>query len=227
MSLTKRRMQFLRKLMDLYQKTKLPIHYEALAKSVGVSKWTAYDMLKEIEKLGFVSRSYEVNPKETGRSQVMFVPTSKASELLESQLRNDVFDPAEWNRTVANLSKLLKDLKHVSLQEALRKMTDEISKMNKRLHYCAYTMGLLLVHLKKLGGKTESLIRQTMQKAPSKESGITMFIGTVLGTAIQTLNEEVSAEISELASRLLKSVKDLSREESEVLYDFLEKATVS
>jgi hypothetical protein len=222
-ALTKRRLQFLHKLMDLYQKTNLPIHYEALAKSIGVSKWTAYDMLKEIEKLGFISRSYEVNSKETGRSQVVFVPTSKASELF-NQPRSEAFDLTDWNKTVANISKLLKDLKNTGLNEALRKMIDEIVKMNTRIHFCAYMIGLLLVYLKKLGGKTESLIQHIVRKAPSKESGMTMFIGTVMGTAIQTLNEDLGHEITELVSKLLKSISDLSREEKDMLADFLERS---
>lgn len=223
MELTRRRMQFLHKLIDLYQKTNLPIHYEALARSIGVSKWTAYDMLKEIEKLGFVSRSYEVNAKETGRSQVVFVPTSKAKELF-IHLRGESLDRAEWERTTANISRLLKDLKNTGINEALRKMIDEISKMNTRLHFCAYMIGLLMVYLKKLGGKTEALIRHIVQKAPTKESGMTMFIGTVLGTAIQTLNDDLGLEISELVSQLLKSIADLSGEEKEMLSDFLRDA---
>ncbi|GAB2674318.1 Lrp/AsnC family transcriptional regulator [Paenibacillus thermoaerophilus] len=222
MSLTKRRLQFLHKLMDLYQKTNLPIHYETLAKAIGVSKWTAYDMLKEIEKLGFISRSYEVNTKETGRSQVVFVPTAKASELF-SQPRSESFDLADWNRTVTHISRLLKDLKHTGLNEALRKMIDEIWNTNTRLKFCAYMIGLLLVYLKKLGGKTESLIRHMVQKAPSKETGMTMFIGSVLGTIIQTMNDDLGLEITELVSKLLKSVADLSREEKEWLSDILER----
>ncbi|MBY6273613.1 MAG: DNA-binding protein, partial [Bacillaceae bacterium] len=39
MILTERRKQFLRKLVDLYQKTNVPVHYETLAKYIGVSKW--------------------------------------------------------------------------------------------------------------------------------------------------------------------------------------------
>lgn len=223
MSLTKRRLQFLHKLTDLYRKTNLPIHYETLAKSIGVSKWTAYDMLKEIEKLGFISRSYEVNAKETGRSQVVFVPTSKALDLFD-QPRSETFDPADWKKTVGNLSRLLKDLKNRSLNEALRKMIDEISKRNTRIHFCAYAIGLLMMYLKKLGGKTESLIHHSVQKAPSKETGMTMFIGTVLGTAIQTLNDDLGIEVTELVSKLLKSIADLSGEEKEKLSDFLSEA---
>ncbi|GIQ65059.1 hypothetical protein PACILC2_36270 [Paenibacillus cisolokensis] len=85
-------------------------------------------------------------------------------------------------------------------------------------------IGLLLVYLKKLGGKTESLIQHIVRKAPSKESGMTMFIGTVMGTAIQTLNEDLGHEITELVSKLLKSISDLSREEKDMLADFLERS---
>ncbi len=51
-SLTERRKQFLQKLLDLYRRTNLPVHYESVAQALGVSKWTAYDMLKALEKLG-------------------------------------------------------------------------------------------------------------------------------------------------------------------------------
>lgn len=152
MSLTKRRLQFLHTLVELYQKTKLPIHYEALAKSLGVSKWTAYDMLKEIEKLGFITRSYEVNTKVTGRSQVVFVPTDKASDLF-NQSRNELVDLVDWKKTVENISGLLKDLNNTGPNEAVRKIWAEIPEASVRINFCAYIIGLLLMYLKKLGGK--------------------------------------------------------------------------
>ncbi|NTZ19170.1 Lrp/AsnC family transcriptional regulator [Paenibacillus sp. JMULE4] len=223
MPLTKRRLQFLHKLMDLYQKTNLPIHYEALAASLGVSKWTAYDMLKEIEKLGFISRSYEVNTKETGRSHVVFVPTAKASDLFR-QSRNETFNVEDWKKTVDNIAALLKDLRNSSLNESIRKMLDEIPKVSTRINFCAYIIGLFLMYLKKLGGKTESLIYHIVQKAPSKETGMTMFVGTVLGTAIQTINDELGLEITELVSKFLQSIEELSGEEKEMLSAFLSEA---
>ncbi|MGG2199930.1 Lrp/AsnC family transcriptional regulator [Paenibacillus validus] len=209
--------------MDLYQKTNLPIHYEALATSLGVSKWTAYDMLKEIEKLGFISRSYEVNTKETGRSQVVFVPTTKASDLFK-QARNETFNVADWKKTVDHIATLLRDLKNRSLNESIRKMLDEIPKVSTRINFCAYIIGLLLMYLKKLGGKTESLVHHIVHKAPSKETGMTMFVGTVLGTAIQTMNDELGLEITELVSQFLKSIEELSGEEKEMLSVFLSEA---
>ncbi|AET58770.1 MarR family transcriptional regulator [Paenibacillus terrae] len=225
MPLTKRRLQFLHTLVELYQKTNLPIHYEALAKSLGVSKWTAYDMLKEIEKLGFITRSYEVNAKVTGRSQVVFVPTDKASDLF-NQSRNELVDLVDWKKTVQNISGLLKDLNNTSLNEAVRKIWTEIPETSVRIHFCAYIIGLLLMYLKKLGGKAGPWIQQIVLTAPSKEMGMTMFVGTVLGMAVQTINDELGLEITELVSRFLQSISDLSDEEKELLYDFLSEAFV-
>ncbi|WP_328801579.1 Lrp/AsnC family transcriptional regulator [Paenibacillus sp. LX16] len=223
MSLTKRRLQFLHTLVELYQKTKLPIHYEALAKSLGVSKWTAYDMLKEIEKLGFITRSYEVNTKVTGRSQVVFVPTDKASDLF-NQSRNELVDLVDWKKTVENISGLLKDLNNTGPNEAVRKIWAEIPEASVRINFCAYIIGLLLMYLKKLGGKRGPLIQRIVLTAPSKEMGMTMFVGTVLGMALQTMNDELGLEITELVSRFLQSISDLSDEEKGLLSDFLSEA---
>jgi DNA-binding MarR family transcriptional regulator len=221
--LTRRRMQFLQKLVDLYQKTNLPIHYETLAQALGVSKWTAYDMLKEIEKLGYLSRSYEVNTKETGRSQVVYVPTVKAAELFE-QKRSEAFDPMEWKVTIAKITKLLARLKSTPLSDALQKMLEETSKVSTRIDFCAYIIGLLLMYLRKLEVKNEYLIHHLVSRAPNKETGMIVFVGTVLGTAIQTLNDEIGVELSELVSQYLKSIADLTEMEKELLSDFLIKA---
>lgn len=180
-------------------------------------------MLKEIEKLGFISRSYEVNPKETGRSQVVFVPTTKALDLF-NQIRHESFNVADWKKTVDHIANLLKDLKNRSLNESVRKILDEIPKASTRIDFCTYIIGVLLIYLKKLGGKTESLIHRIVHKAPSKEMGMTIFVGTVLGTAIQTMNDELGIEITELVSRFLKSIEELSGEEKEMLSAFLSEA---
>ncbi|GER68637.1 hypothetical protein BpJC4_31080 [Weizmannia acidilactici] len=223
MPLTKRRLQFLHKLMELHQKTNLPIHYEALAQSMGVSKWTAYDMLKEIEKQGFISRSYEVNNKETGRSQVVFIPTSKAWDLFK-KARNETIDLTDWEKTVENILGLLKNLNNCSLKDATKIILDEIPNISTRINFCAYIIGLFVMYLKKLGNKTESLIHRIFQKAPNKEMGMTMFVGTVLGTIIDTMNDDLGVEIVDLVSKFLQLIAGLSDEEKDMLSDFLSSA---
>ncbi|MBE3555043.1 MAG: Lrp/AsnC family transcriptional regulator, partial [Thermicanus sp.] len=102
MILTERRKQFLQKLIDLYQMTNLPVHYETLAHALGVSKWTAYDMMRELEKQGYLSRDYALHPGEIGRSQIVFQPTEKASELFNLK-RSEGINPEEWHITKKEL----------------------------------------------------------------------------------------------------------------------------
>lgn len=224
-SLTKRRLQFLNHLVEMYRKTKLPIHYEALARSLGVSKWTAYDMMKKMEQLGFITRSYETNPNETGRSQVVFVPTGKAEELFSSS-GDQSLDESEWKGMAAALKERLRELSYFSLQDSLRNMLEEAERSHSSIQFCASAMGVLTVHLKKLGGKTEQLIRNMMDKAPDRDMGIAVFIGTALGSAIHSVNEELEQEASELAARLMQAISDLTGREKELLVAFLREALV-
>lgn len=223
MPLTKRRLQLLDKLVELYQRTSLPIHYETLARSLGVSKWTAYDMLKEVEKLGFVTRSYEVNSKETGRSQVVFSPTVKASELFK-QNRSEAINREDWEQTVDHIRNLLKSVKTGNINDLIREMMNEIPSKASSIEFCGYILGLLLVYLKKLGGKTETLIRLVVSKTPNREDGTLMFVGTVLGTIIQTINDELGNEFTELVSEFLRIMDQLPSQEQRLLSKMLHEA---
>lgn len=223
MQLTKRRLQFLDKLVELYQRTRLPIHYETLATSLDVSKWTAYDMMREMEKQGFVSRSYEVNSKETGRSQVVFSPTEQATDLFK-QSREDNYDSSDWEHTTAHIRKLLGSVKDSNVNEVIRKVMNEISSKASNLEFCGYILGLLLVYIKKLGDKTEHLVTVLVSKRLHSESGILLFVGTVLGTIIQTINEEMGNELTELVSKFLDTLNRLSNNEQRMLSDLLHEA---
>ncbi|GGG07576.1 Lrp/AsnC family transcriptional regulator [Paenibacillus aceti] len=223
MKLTKRRLQFLDKLVELYQRTRLPIHYETLALSLGVSKWTAYDMMKEMEKQGFVSRSYEVNSKETGRSQVVFAPTDQATDLFSAS-RADHYDPTDWEHTVTQIRKLLNSVKDSNVNEVIRKVMNEISSKASNMEFCGYILGLLLVYIKKLGAKTESLISLLVTKKLHTQGGILLFVGTVMGTVIQTMNEELGNELAELVSKFLDTLDRLTHQEQRLLSDMLQEA---
>lgn len=223
MFLTERRKQFLQKLIDLYQKTNVPVHYETLAKALGVSKWTAYDMLKEIEKLGYLVRDYAVNPGETGRSQIVFMPTAKASNLFE-QKRSEAINPEEWQETKTKVLQFIRHRKSYNFNDTIQKVLVELPKVQVHLTFCAFIVGLLLVYLHKLGEKTEALIKNLIQHAPTSDMRITVFVGTVFGTIIQSVNDDIGIEVTRLVDRYLKAITDLSEQEKGMLSDFLEEA---
>lgn len=220
MDLTARKKQFLDKLMDLYQQTKLPVHYKTLAKKIGVSKWTAYDMVKELEKLKYLNRDYALKPGETGRSQVVYMPTEKAFNLF-IEARIGEITLTEWEETKANVKNHLENRGESNHSDAIQRILADISKTKTHITFCAYIIGLLLLHLKGLGKKTDTLVKNLVHKSPTSRMKLTMFVGTTAGTIIQNLNDDIGVEVTELISRYLAYIHTLSDNEKELLTEFL------
>ncbi len=84
MELTRRQETFIRNLVDLYSEQAEPIHYSLLAERLGVSPFTAYDMLRRLEERGYARSDYhlEEGKRQPGRSIIVFVPTPKAHALM-------------------------------------------------------------------------------------------------------------------------------------------------
>src|SRR5574341_275642 len=99
MELTGRQREFLGKFLDLYHAAQEPLHYSQVAKALGVSSITAYDMLKLLEQRRLVRADYHLPNREQGpgRSSIVFAPTSKAHALF-ARLAGDDWDEAEWSQ---------------------------------------------------------------------------------------------------------------------------------
>jgi len=100
MQLTSRQTEFLGALVDIYREQDKPVHYVDLATRLGVSKWTAYDMMRALEKRGAVTREYALGEHacDGGRSQVLFRPTDRGRDMLV-ELAGGRFDDEEWEET--------------------------------------------------------------------------------------------------------------------------------
>ena len=85
MKLTARQEAFLQNLIMLYQSDATPVHYTVLAEQLDVNRYTAYDMLKVLEKKGYVASQYRAKEGHSGpgRSEIVFAPTEKANHLFQ------------------------------------------------------------------------------------------------------------------------------------------------
>ena len=63
MKLTRRQEEFIKNLVDLNQEFNGPIHYSVLAERLGVSPFTAYDMLCMLEEKGVVGKANGSKPR--------------------------------------------------------------------------------------------------------------------------------------------------------------------
>ena len=76
MKLTRRQLEFIENLVDLTREVDGPIHYSMLAERLGVSPFTAYDMLRLLEEKGMVMSEYQVAEGKSGpgRAERLFCP---------------------------------------------------------------------------------------------------------------------------------------------------------
>jgi len=86
MKLTRRQEDFIHKMLDLYRELQGPIHYTVMAERLGVSRFTAYDMLRLLEEKGLVISEYQLAESKSGpgRSEVVFIPSPEAHRLFAS-----------------------------------------------------------------------------------------------------------------------------------------------
>lgn len=77
--LTRRQAQFVAHLIDLNRDLDGPIHYSVLAEDLGVSPFTAYDMLRLLEEKGLVTSVYQMPEDKNGpgRSERVFYATEQ------------------------------------------------------------------------------------------------------------------------------------------------------
>jgi len=85
--LTARQKEFLDVLKEL-GKDKRGVHYTEVATHLGVSKWTAYDILSEMVEKGYVRVKREKKGSSKGRAKVLFFPNEpeKSENLWEHYL---------------------------------------------------------------------------------------------------------------------------------------------
>jgi DNA-binding PadR family transcriptional regulator len=77
--LTRRQAEFVERLIALNRDLERPIHYSVLAEDLGVSPFTAYDMLRLLEEKGLVTSVYQL-PEDRGgpgRAERVFYATDK------------------------------------------------------------------------------------------------------------------------------------------------------
>lgn len=84
LNLTPRRQETLATLQRLNLQAGSAVHYSLVASSMRISAWTAYGLLRELERMGLVARSYALEPGKRlgGRSRILFAAARQAGPAL-------------------------------------------------------------------------------------------------------------------------------------------------
>ncbi len=184
MKLTHRQETFILRLLDLCREYKGPIHYSTLAERVGVSPFTAYDMLRLLEDKGFVTSEYriEVGKSTVGRSEIVFLPTQLTYNRF-AELTKGV-DLNNWENVKSHFMKriLAGDIRDLELAEALIARIPPDAP--ETLRYCFEVITLLFLRLGKNTGRKVLVERmpQMLEWGESlSKSGLIILGGFILG----------------------------------------------
>jgi len=110
MKLTGRQKEFLGNFLDMYREAKQPVHYSEVARKLGVSNPSAYEMLRILESYGLVESRYVLKRegKDRGRSTVVFSPTPLAEEVM-AQLAGESWQKGEWEEVKGRILQSLRE----------------------------------------------------------------------------------------------------------------------
>lgn len=222
MSITQRRKEFLQKIVNLFHQTGLPVHYATVAQALGVSKWTAYDILKELEKQGLLYSEYILNrfEKTPGRSMVVFRPTEKAIKLLSQA--GDHFP--EWHVVRERLLNMFDNIKNLSPRKIKEELLEEMSSIELPVIFGAYTIALLIAHIHEIKFHMTPTLPQLLQLAPKPELLLSLFAGSVIGTMLKNMKDNLNNKIITCIQRFVEYISECSAPERKLLAGFLKEA---
>jgi len=228
MAITRRRQEFLESIKLIYEQTKLPVHYATIAQKLGISVWSAYDMLKELEKGGYLSSEYLLSKeKSVGRSQIVFSPTSKAFKVI-AECENLPVDIEEWHKTKEAILQKIGELKKISSTRLVKEITKEFSKAEVPFDYCAYLIAFFLLYIKTVGGKSKKFAEKLVKTVSQPQAGLQMLPGIVFGIfAKKVSNINLIKQLSKLIGNYQYHLAKISLAEHELLMDFMEEVAKS
>lgn len=192
MELTRRQEEFLRTLLDLYHEQQEPLHYSALAERLGVSRFTAYDMLRLLEEKGFATSAYQLAEDKSGpgRSEVVYQPTERAHALM-ARLTGEV-ESEDWEAVKEHILARVRKAGSGTLgesdlaEEMLARVPPDEPEI---LRYCVEVMTVIALRLRRRAGR-QLLLDYLGELLPAQEEVCRANLSLLGGFALGILAEE-------------------------------------
>jgi hypothetical protein len=228
--LTPRQRAFLDKLLELYRERREPVHYSDVAKRLGVNRFSAYDMLKVLEKKGFATSSYalEAGHSGPGRSMIVFAPAAQGSTMMAAGAVDDRLDD-DWFGVRERVLKKLREAQEANRREVLNDLMARLPEAKAPLAFCAQMIGALLLNMGRVRARSGELnpFRALAAFRVSDSAGLETLAGLSVGATLSA-DEESSSSITrrllDQAQRYQTSLARLSEEARSALAQFLEEA---
>ncbi|MGI6660478.1 MAG: hypothetical protein ACOX34_02105 [Bacillota bacterium] len=223
MKLSKRRFEFLETLAYLVNQEGAPVHYIDVSKEMAVSKWTAYDMMRQLAEDGLVEASYSLTLRFARPFTSLVQSYAKGFNLVESehmrsrdrQLTAGPDD--EWSRVRDDL---LNKIHMASDRETAHLLDLTKSKYNSSpLAYCAALLSLLIIEAKRKGLDLVAL-RGILEIGSEKGMTLPLFAGLLMGGLLVRGARKMLPDIENLIHSFSHQSKQLEQANQDMLLEF-------
>jgi DNA-binding MarR family transcriptional regulator len=222
--LTRRQQEFLGKLLDLYHQEGESIHYSVLAKSLGVGKVTAYEMLRLLEDRGLVHSEFQ-RPEDRigpGRSTVVFRPTALAASTF-SDLAGGGWDEDEWEQAKHRVLEQLRAGKVGGYETLLNDLLARLPGQRSPIIYLAEMITAIVLGLHSLKDVAEahSLMRILRNLGLPGEVGLSALAGFGASLSlVERVNRQVATVLLKQTKKYQTVLSEMSAENQRRLAEF-------
>lgn len=187
--LTRRQEEFVRSLLDLYGELKEPFHYSELAERLGVSRFTAYDMLRVLEEKGIVASRYQLDDERSGpgRSAVVYEPTERARRVLDHIVGHRGAD--DWDLVTARLLQQVDEGELGDADLAREMLARTPPEEPPTLRYCIEVMTVAALRFRRHEAR-ERLLAQGQALADASEGNCRAALSLLGGFALGVLGDD-------------------------------------
>ncbi len=220
MGITERRIEFIKALSELNKRYNKPVHYSLVAETLGVSKWTAYDLLTALKDEGYVECVYNLNEK-GGRSTLAFRVTPKGERLVSAEERKE-----NLNKIVEEVKNRLSVFNRLSLNEILQVDLNDTYTIKSPLLRALNISTILFIISQKLSINWDNVSStyKTLSASIDPQSGLlgltALFIGIIVAKAgLSKYSNIINPKINALLNRYKEILNELSGKEKEILFD--------
>jgi len=193
--ITRRQLQFLESVVKLYEEKQFPISYKEVATSLGVSRWTAYDILQELYRKGYLEAKYRPvgGP---GRSEILFAPTEEAvKRVKESSILAPITAISKW------MTDVQKKIEKLSINSAINFVFDRVKNESNSFIVVLYTTSLAIILTKVFNVELNNMLNlKAVLESNTYAPAVLMFIVESIYTILEDkYNEEkIALEKDEL-----------------------------
>ncbi len=224
MKLTGRQRAFLSAFLNLYREAREPLHYTAVAQRSGVSKITAYDMLRLLEERGLVRSEYVLRGKGqgAGRSSIVFRPTPQADALF-AQLVGRTVGQGEWEAVKTRILETLRAGKVTDYEGLLEEILARLPQRESPMLYAAemITAVILSLHQLREDASAAGLLDKLRALGLPGEAGLKALAGLALGLSFaERINRRLISLLLSYTGRYQEILSRLSAENLQRLSNF-------